>query len=146
MSLNSPTWDAELPSEHGTLRAVRLAQHAGAKRLAANLYELEQGAVVSPLHFHHGNEELLFVLSGRPTLRRGPGDEHLLKSGDVVSFLAGPSGVHQILNRAAEYCRVLIVATNDLPEVAEQVEDRRLAIITSDGLRLQPLTEPVAAP
>ena len=66
-----------MPSETGTLRAVRLAQHAGAS-LAANLCELEQGAVVSPLHSHHGNEELLFVLAGTPTLRRGPEDERTL--------------------------------------------------------------------
>lgn len=146
MNLSTPTWDAELASEHGILRAVRLAQHAGAQRLAANLYELEQGAVVSPLHFHHGNEELLFVVSGRPTLRRGPHDEHTLETGEVVSFPAGPSGIHQILNRTAEPVRVLIVATNDIPEVAEQIENRQLAIITGDGVRLQPLTDPVAAP
>lgn len=146
MSLIDPTWDAELPSQRGTLRAVRLARHAGARRLAANLYEVEQGAVVSPLHFHHANEELLFVLSGTPTLRRGPDDERALSPGEVVAFLPGPSGVHQILNRGAEPARVLIVATNDLPEVAEQAEDRQLAIITDDGLRLQPLTQPVAAP
>ena len=145
MNLDDPIWDAEMTSEQGTLRAVRLAQHAGAKRLAANLYELEEGAVVSPLHFHHGNEELLFVLSGTPTLRRGADDERMLDTGEVVSFPAGPSGVHQILNRAAEPVRVLIVATNDVPEVAEQVENRQLAIITGDGLRLQPLTDPLAA-
>jgi hypothetical protein len=43
INLHHPAWDAEMPSETGALRAVRL----------------EQGAVVSPLHFHHGNEELL---------------------------------------------------------------------------------------
>src|ERR1700742_4974493 len=98
MSLITPAWDAEVPSGGGTLRAVRLAEHAGARRLAANLYELEGSAVISPLHFHHANEELLFVLSGTPTLRRGPGDEQALEVGQVVSFPAGPSGVHQILN------------------------------------------------
>jgi uncharacterized cupin superfamily protein len=144
MNLAQPTWDAELPSQHGTLRAVRLAHHAGAQRLAANLYELEQGAAVSPLHFHHANEELLFVLSGTPTLRRGPDDERTLSSGDVVAFLPGPSGTHQILNRAAEPTRVLIIATNDLPEVAEQTEDQRMAVITSHGLRLLPLSAPIA--
>ncbi len=145
MNLTHPDWDAELPSEKGTLRAVRLAQHAGAHRLAANLYEVEQGAAVSPLHFHHANEELLFVLSGTPTLRRGPGDERTLKPGEVVAFLPGRSGVHQVLNRAAQPARVLIVATNDLPEVAEQVENDQLAIITDDGMRLQPLSESVVA-
>ena len=66
MNLFEPTWDAEVQANGGVLRAVRLARHAGAARLAANLYELEPGAVVSPLHFHHRNEELLFVLAGAP--------------------------------------------------------------------------------
>lgn len=142
MNLLTPSWDAELPSDDGTLRTVRLAQHAGAARLAANLYEVERGAVVSPLHFHHVNEELLFVLSGTPTLRSA-GEERTLLAGEVVAFLPGPSGSHQILNRASEPARVLIVATNDLPEVAEQPENEQLAILTADGLRLLPLTPPV---
>jgi uncharacterized cupin superfamily protein len=64
-----------VPSETGILRAVRLARHAGASRLAANLYELERGAVVSPLHFHHGNEELLLVLTDTP-ITADPGALH----------------------------------------------------------------------
>lgn len=40
MNLIHPTWDVELPSEQGTLRAVRLAQQAGAARLVTNLYEI----------------------------------------------------------------------------------------------------------
>jgi uncharacterized cupin superfamily protein len=144
-SLHHPNWDAEVPSGTGTLRAVRLAQHVGARRLAANLYELEQGAVVSPLHFHHVNEELLFVLAGTPTLRRSSDDERVLAPGEVVSFPAGRAGVHQIVNRATEPARVLIAATNDVPEVAEQVENEQLVVITVDGLRLSPLTAPIAA-
>jgi len=145
INLHHPAWDAEVPSGTGTLRAVRVAQHAGATRLAANLYELEKGTVVSPLHFHRGNEELLFVLAGTPTLRRGLEEERTLAPGEVVSFPAGPAGVHQILNRATEPARVLIAATNDLPEVAEQVENQQLVVITDDGLRLLPLTAPITA-
>jgi uncharacterized cupin superfamily protein len=66
MNLFEPTWDAEVHANGAVLRAVRLARHAGAAWLAANLYELEPGALVSPLHFHHRNEELLFVLAGTP--------------------------------------------------------------------------------
>ena len=129
--LYRPQCDAKVPSEQGTVRAV-VAKHAGARRLAANLYELEQGTAVSRLHFHHANEELLFVLAGNPTLRRATGNERTLDPGEVIAFLAGPSGAHQVL-------------TNDVPEVAEQVEERRLAIITAEGLRVQPLSEPLAA-
>ncbi len=146
MNLLDPTWDAEVADRGSVLRAVRLAQHAGTQRLAANLYELEPGAMVSPLHFHHTNEELLFVISGIPTLRRGPGEERELEPGEVIAFPTGPNGTHQILNRSTSASRVLICATNDLPEVAEQVENRSLAVITTAGLRLLPDSPPVTAP
>jgi uncharacterized cupin superfamily protein len=145
VNLFDPTWDAAVDTGEGaTLRAVRLGQHAGANRLAATLYELEPGAPVSPLHFHHANEELLFVLEGTPTLRLGQERERVLAAGEIVAFPAGPSGVHQVLNRSDISARVLICATNDVPDLAEQVEHERLAIITADGLRLVPATEPIA--
>jgi len=146
MNLLNPTWDAEIGETGAVLRAVRLAQHAGAQRLAANLYERESGAWISPLHFHHANEELLFVLSGTPTLRRSADDERVLQPGDIVSFPVGPDGTHQILNRATAAARVLICATDDQPEVAEQVENHTLAIITPSGLRVVPDSPPVTAP
>ncbi len=146
MNLLNPVWDAELTNDGAVLRAVRLAQHAGAQRLAANLYELESGAKVSPLHFHHANEELLFVLAGTPTLRRAPGDEQELQPGEVIAFPVGRDGIHQILNRAPAPARVLICATNHHPEVAEQVENGVLAVITTTGLRLLPDCAPITAP
>ncbi len=146
MNLLEPTWDAEVADRGSVLRAVRLAQHAGAQRLAANLYELEPGAMVSPLHFHHTNEELLFVISGSPTLRHGPRPERELEPGEVIAFPTGPSGTHQILNRSATPARVLICATNNLPEIAEQVENQTLAVITTAGLRLLPDSPAVTAP
>jgi uncharacterized cupin superfamily protein len=146
MNLLTPSWDAEIDAGGAVLRATRLAAHAGARRLAANLYELESGAVVSPLHFHHRNEELLFVLSGTPSLRRCDSDIRELSPGEIVAFPIGPAGIHQILNRSERSARVLICATNDLPEVAEQTETDRLAVITDTGLRLLPREPPIQAP
>jgi uncharacterized cupin superfamily protein len=145
VNLFDPTWDAEVDTVEGAkLRAVRLGQHARADRLAATLYELEPGAPVSPLHFHHANEELLFVLEGTPTVRLGEKDERVLAAGEIVAFPAGPGGTHQVLNRSDTSARVLICATNEVPDVAEQVECKRLAIITKDGLRLAPAIDPIA--
>src|SRR5215208_2527611 len=110
MNLLTPTWDAEVDA------------HAG--------------AILSPLHLHHANEELLLVLSGTPALRAADGAERELAAGDVVSFLAGPDGVHHVVNRSGAPDRVLIRATNDLPEVADQSENGALAIITAEGLRV----------
>ncbi len=86
------------------------------------------------------------VLTGTPTLRRGEDQEEGLDPGAVVSFPVGPDGTHQVRNDSAEPARVLIVATADLPEVAEQPEAEQLAIITTDGLRLAPRGETIQAP
>lgn len=139
-NLFDPVWDFEGSGEEGgaTTRAVRLGAQAGAERLGAALYELESGAMASPLHFHHGAEEILFVIAGEPTLRTGTGedDERTLATGEVVSFPPGREGTHQIVNRADATARVLICSTNDLPEVAEQVETGLTVVLTSEYDRL----------
>ena len=139
-NLFDPVWDFEGPNEEGgaTTRAVRLGAQAGAERLGASLYELESGAMASPLHFHHGAEEILFVIAGEPTIRTGIGedDERILATGEIVSFPPGREGTHQILNRAGIPARVLVCSTNDLPEVAEQVETGLTVVLTSEYDRL----------
>jgi uncharacterized cupin superfamily protein len=64
----------------------------------------------------------------------------------VIAFPAGPDRIHQILNRSDHPARVLICATNDLPEFAEQTETDQLAVITTTGLRVLPRGPAVQAP
>jgi uncharacterized cupin superfamily protein len=137
-NLFEPTWDFEGERNEATTRAVRLGAHAGARRLGATLYELESGAIASPLHFHHGAEELLFVIAGQPSVRTGAEgqEERVLAVGEVVSFPPGREGTHQIVNRAAAPARVLVCSTNDLPEVAEQVETGLTVVLTDEYDRL----------
>ena len=42
---------------------------AGSGQLGASLFELPPSAASFELHLHHANEELIVVVSGRPTLR-----------------------------------------------------------------------------
>jgi uncharacterized cupin superfamily protein len=120
----SPEWEAERPG----LRGVRVGAAAGAEKLGATLYEVDPGGRVSPLHVHHANEELLIVLSGRPSVRTGE-DERELEPGEVVAFPSGRRGAHQVLNRSGEPARVLIASTMIYPEVAEYPDsDKILAI------------------
>jgi uncharacterized cupin superfamily protein len=137
-NLFDPVWDFEGERGGGRTREAHLGAQAGARRLGATLYELESGAAVSPLHFHHGAEELLFVIAGEPSLRTGTGEdeERTLAPGEAVSFPPGRAGTHQILNRAAAPARVLVCSTNDLPEVAEQVETGLTVVLTSEYDRL----------
>jgi uncharacterized cupin superfamily protein len=86
-------------------------------RLGASLYELERGNFMI-FHFHHGSEELLVVLRGRPTLRT-PAGERQLDEGEVVHFPPGPEGAHEIRNDTDEPVRYVVAGTRVSPEVVE---------------------------
>jgi hypothetical protein len=59
------TWDEGEDWSGGGARAKRLPR---GDELGATVYELAPGNWL-PFHFHHGSEEYLVVLRGRPTLR-----------------------------------------------------------------------------
>jgi uncharacterized cupin superfamily protein len=85
--------------------------------LGMSLYELGPGNF-EILHFHHGSEELLAVLRGRPTLRTLEG-ERQLEEGAVVHFPPGPEGAHEIRNLTDEPVRYVVAGTRVSPEVVE---------------------------
>lgn len=122
-------WTDEWPPDEdwsgGGSRSKRLPRGAG---LGASVYELGPGNWV-PLHFHHGSEELLVVLRGRPTLRLGAGTREL-REGEAVHFPVGPDGVHGVFNETNEPVRYLVASTLVSPEVTEYPE---LNQITAQG-------------
>ena len=113
-----PEWDAAQDNPPFRWRRARLGRQAGAQKLGASLFELPPGCATFPLHVHHANEEMIVVLSGRPSLRTLDAD-HLLEPGDVVACPAGPAGAHRLDNDAGETARVLIVSTMRAPEINE---------------------------
>ena len=125
----APDWDNELP-ELGR-RAVRLGQRIGSVELGVSLFELDPGGAVSPLHVHHGNEELLLVLSGRATVRTPEGTREL-EPGAVVAFRRGPEGAHQIANGGDEPVRLLVFSTMHFPEITELVTTGAMFVRASD--------------
>jgi uncharacterized cupin superfamily protein len=94
--------------------------------LGASVYELGPGNSVV-YHFHHGSEELLIVLSGRPTLR-DPEGERQLSEGDVVHFSVGPSGAHALRNETDELVRYIMAGIRVSPEVVEYPDLKQLAV------------------
>jgi uncharacterized cupin superfamily protein len=86
-------------------------------QLGATVYELGPGNF-SVYHFHHGSEELLVVLRGRPTLRT-PEGERQLAEGETVHFPIGPDGAHGVRNDTDEAVRFVVAGIRVSPEVAE---------------------------
>ncbi len=118
-----PSWDAEQDRSPFTWRRARLGRQAGGEKLGASLYELPPGASSFPFHLHHANEEMIVVISGRPSLTRADGEIRGLEPGDVVAGPAGREGAHRLDNHSDEPARVLIVSTMRAPEINEMLED-----------------------
>jgi uncharacterized cupin superfamily protein len=110
----SDDWNAGEDWSGGGARSKRLPRGAD---LGASAYELGPGNWI-PFHFHHGSEELLVVLRGRPTLRTGA-ETRQLAEGEVVHFPPGPEGAHALSNETDGPVRYLMASTLQSPEVAE---------------------------
>jgi uncharacterized cupin superfamily protein len=95
-------------------RAARVGAQAGAERLGATLYEIDPAGYGSPFHLHHGNEEMIIVLAGRPSLRTLEGIREL-EPGDVVACPVGRRGAHPLQNNSDEPVRALVISTMTIP-------------------------------
>jgi uncharacterized cupin superfamily protein len=118
-------WD-DAP-DWGGVGARRLVRAPGGS-LNASIWEFQPGGSQFVYHFHHASEELLIVLRGRPTVRMHDGDRQLVE-GDIVPFPHGPEGGHQIRNDSDSVARVLVVAANADPDVAEYPETGKVAMV-----------------
>ena len=100
-------------------------------QLGASVYELG-GGNTSAYHFHHGSEELLIVLRGRPTLR-SPEGERQLAEGEVVHFPVGPDGAHGLRNDTDEPVRYVVAGIRVSPEVAEYPDTKQITAQARTG-------------
>jgi uncharacterized cupin superfamily protein len=115
-------WDATDDWSGGGAKSKRLVGQG--PLLGASLYELGPGNS-AVYHFHHGSEELLIVLRGRPTLR-GPDRERQLDEGEVVHFPVGPVGAHGLRNDTEETVRYVVAGIRVSPEVAEYPDVKKI--------------------
>jgi uncharacterized cupin superfamily protein len=127
-NLFEPEW-VERTDEPMRGRTARVGAAAGAERIGATLYEIDPGQNGSPFHLHHGNEEMIIVLSGTPTLRT-LGGTRTLNPGDVVACPVGRAGAHQLQNRTQDPVRALVVSTMNYPETAEMLDSDKILVIS----------------
>ncbi len=147
----SNAFEPEWQGARGDNRVARLAAAAGSQRLGASIVELAPGTLSSPFHFHHGNEELLIVLSGTPELRTPDGLREL-PPGEVVAFPRGPEGAHRLRNASSEPCRLLFISEVNYPDIVSYPDTGTTLAVTAPTARLAfpggsegPVTDLIAA-
>lgn len=124
-NINDPAFDE--PREHTGFRCLRarLGHQAGSERLGLSLWELPSGEAAYPYHYHLGEEELLVVLTGHPSLRTPQGWREL-EEGDVLAFTRGEQGAHQLVNRTQDTVRFLAISTSGDPDLVVYPDSDKL--------------------
>jgi uncharacterized cupin superfamily protein len=138
-NIEKPDFDEPREQPGFLARRARLSRQAGAQRVGLSLWEVSPGQAAYPYHAHLAEEELVVVLEGTPSLRTPEGWRDL-EQGEVVSFLRGEEGAHQIVNRTEETIRFLAFSTGGEPDVVIQPDSDKVGVFErrpdGGGLRL----------
>jgi uncharacterized cupin superfamily protein len=80
-----------------------------------------------PLHNHHANEEMFFILQGSGELRVGDERWSVRKGDFIASPPGGPELAHQLINTGGEELQYLAVSTMITPETVEYPDSGKVA-------------------
>lgn len=102
------------PEEHAgpckARRRMRLGDAVGLDQFGVNHLTLPPGAWSSQRHWHAGEDEFVWVLSGEVVLVEDEG-ETILRAGDCAGFKAGVRNGHKLENRSDADAVLLEVGT-----------------------------------
>jgi len=89
---------------------TKLGDAAGLTQFGVNLLRLPPGAWSSQRHWHTGEDEFVYVLSGEVVLVTDSGEE-VLRAGDAAGFPAGDANGHCLQNRSDRDAQILEIGT-----------------------------------
>jgi len=95
---------------------ARVGHELGAESIGASVWQLPPGEAAYPYHYHYSDEEIVLVLSGRPSLRT-PDGVRVLDQGEFIRFATGEDGAHQIFNPTDEPVTFLAVSSSGSPDI-----------------------------
>ena len=112
----------------------RLGNAAGLDQFGVNLTTLKPGAASALRHWHHNEDELVYILSGEVVLIEDDG-ETVLKPGDAAGFKANSRVGHHLVNRTDSDVVYLEVGTRAKVERAEYSDVDLLVVRDEKGAR-----------
>jgi uncharacterized cupin superfamily protein len=107
---------------HLSLAAIGEDYHVGVA-----IEELPPGKQSVPAHYHIFEEEHLYLLEGRLTVRIGAGS-YEMKPGDYVCFPAGQKAGHCLINNSGATCRYVIVGERNPNEVSVYTDSNKVLV------------------
>lgn len=108
-------------------QSERLSDLGGLTQFGVHRVLLKPGAWSSQRHWHTHEDELVYILQGRPILIDDSGETQL-EPGDVTTHKAGDANGHHMVNRSDENVVFLIVGTRNPNEDSGNYPDIDLQI------------------
>jgi uncharacterized cupin superfamily protein len=109
-------------------RSGDVATRVGARKLGYNITAVPPGKRAFPLHNHHVNEEMFFILEGSGEVRIGD-HRHPVRRGDFIACPpGGPDTAHQIINTGDVELKYLAVSTMQYPEICEYPDSGKFLV------------------
>jgi len=115
-NINRPVFEEEERPEGFRSKRARIGYELGTELIGCSQWELPPGEAAYPYHFHYADEELVFVLSGHPTLRTPEGTREI-EEGEVLHFPVGEEGAHQLYNHTEEPVTFLAISSSGRPDI-----------------------------
>lgn len=108
-------------------KRARIGYELASELVGVSLWEVPPGEAAYPYHFHYSDEEVVIVLSGRPSLRTSEGVREL-EEGEALRFPLGEEGAHQILNRSDEPATFLAISSHGRPDVVVYPDSDKIGV------------------
>ena len=89
---------------------AQLGKSVGITQFGVNHVTLDPGSISSLRHWHEGEDEFVFVVSGELTLVDDNG-EHTSAAGSFAGFPAGSPNAHHLVNRSTSPAAFIVVGT-----------------------------------
>lgn len=106
----------------------------GLVNFGINLARLAPKTVSSMRHTHTKQDELVYILQGRPTLYTDEGPTQL-SPGMCAGFKAGTGNGHHMINETAEEVVYLEIGDRTPGDEGSYVDDELQAVVADAGLR-----------
>jgi uncharacterized cupin superfamily protein len=125
-NIEQPNWQERDGPPGFRAHRARIGYELGSETVGASLWKLPPGEAAYPFHFHYSDEEIVIVLSGRPSLRT-PGGVRQLEQGEAVRFALGEEGAHQLFNPTDEEVRFLAVSSHGRPDIVVYPDSNKIS-------------------
>lgn len=106
----------------------RLAAATGAQQIGCSWYEIPPGKKAFPHHYHFGNEEAFYILSGTGEVRLGD-QRYTVSAGDYIACPVGPECAHSLKNTGTEPLRYLGISTANATDVMIYPDSQKVAMV-----------------